>query len=319
MQKMPTTESPLRVGIVGTGAMGTNHLRVARSLPGIEVTAAHDLDEGNLQTALRAHPAPAVANFRDMPSMVDAVMVSTPTESHFEIAAYFIARGCHVLIEKPLTTTLAEADELIRLAKEHGVVVGVGHLERFNPAVQWIRPRVETPLFIESQRLGPFSPRSLDVDVVMDLMIHDLDIILDMDPSPIRDIHAVGVPVISRKCDIANVRLEFTSGLVANITASRVSRKKTRKLRIFQKNNYISLDYAKRTVKSYSLQGTEIEEEIPDIPDQEPLAALWACFRDSLDRNGRGNVGPEAARSALELALRISHSIEEKSSHRIPD
>jgi len=319
MEKETTSLMPLRVGIVGTGAMGTNHLRVAHSLPGIEVTAANDLDPQKLQAALHAHPAPAVDDYRDMPPLVDAVMVSTPTESHFEIAAFFIARGRHVLIEKPLAATLEEADELIRLAEKHGVVVGVGHLERFNPAVQWIRPRVKKPLFIEIQRLGPFSPRSLDVDVVMDLMIHDLDIILDMDPSPIRDIHAVGVPIISRKFDIANVRLEFESGLVANITASRVSRKKTRKLRIFQKNNYVSLDYAKRTVKSYSLQGAEIREEIPQIPDREPLAGLWACFRDSLKKQGAGNVGPRAARSALELALRISRSIEEKSTHRIPD
>ncbi|HDP96027.1 MAG TPA: Gfo/Idh/MocA family oxidoreductase [Candidatus Aminicenantes bacterium] len=307
----------LRVGIVGTGAMGTNHLRVARSLPGILVTAATDRDPAQLRAALQAHAAPAVNHYQEMLSQVDAVMVSTPTESHFEIARYFISHGRHVLVEKPMTRTLAEADELVRLASETGVVVGVGHLERFNPAVQWVRPFVNNPLFIESQRLGSFSPRSLDIDVVMDLMIHDLDIILDMDSSAVEGISALGVPIISSCVDIANVRLEFASGLVANLTASRVSQKKTRKLRIFQKDQYISLDYKKRTVKSYSLRDGNIHEEIPNIPDQEPLANLWARFRDSIHRNGKGNVGPAQARRALDLALRISRNIEEKASNRI--
>jgi len=318
MENERNSPSSLRVGIVGTGAMGTNHLRVARSIPGITITAAADRDPAQLQTAMQAQPVPTVGHYRDMLPEVDAVMVSTPTESHFEIARFFISHGRHVLVEKPMTRTLEEADELIRLASTHGVVVGVGHLERFNPAVQWVRPRVDKPLFIESQRLGPFSPRSLDVDVIMDLMIHDLDIILDMDSSPVQAIHAVGVPIISPRFDIANVRLEFASGLVANVTASRVSQKKTRKLRIFQKNRYISLDYKKRTVKSHSLQDGQVLEEIPTIPDEEPLANLWTRFRDSIHRDGEGNVGPAAARRALELALRISQSIEEKISNRIP-
>ncbi|MBN1197052.1 MAG: Gfo/Idh/MocA family oxidoreductase [Candidatus Aminicenantes bacterium] len=313
----PASSPILRVGIVGTGAMGTNHLRVAQSLPGIQVTAAADRDPAQLRAALQAHPAPAVNHYREMLSRVDAVMISTPTESHFEIARHFISSGCHVLVEKPMTRTLGEADELIRLAAEAGVVVGVGHLERFNPAVQWVRPLVKRPLFIESQRLGSFSPRSLDIDVIMDLMIHDLDIILDMDASPVKEIRAVGVPIISSRVDIANVRLEFASGLVANLTASRVSQKKTRKLRIFQKDHYISLDYKKRTVKSHTLRDGNIHEEIPVIPDQEPLANLWERFRDSIHRNGNGNVGPAQARRALDLALRISSNIEKKAPDRI--
>ncbi|MDY0296075.1 MAG: Gfo/Idh/MocA family oxidoreductase [Acidobacteriota bacterium] len=319
MANEPEPSPMLRVGIVGTGAMGVNHLRVACSLPGIQVTAAADRDPQRLQEALQKHAAPAVSDYREMVPLVDAVMVATPTESHSEIAGYFIRHGCHVLVEKPLTRTLEEADELIRLAADAGVVIAVGHLERFNPAVQWARPLVKNPLFIESQRLGSFSPRSLDVDVIMDLMIHDLDIILDMDPSEVRQIHAVGVPIISRRIDIANARLEFASGLVANLTASRVSQKKTRKLRIFQKDQYISLDYKHRTVKRYSLSGGDIREEIPLIPEQEPLANLWIRFRDSIRRDGEGNVGPVAARRALDLALRISRSIETRTPNRIPD
>ncbi len=312
-------EQILRIGVVGIGSMGRNHLRVVDSLPGMTVAAIADTNPQSLSDASVSSTPPAFTDYREMLPLVDAVMVSTPTESHFDVAGFFLKQDRHVLIEKPLARNLEESDELIRLSRERNLVVGVGHLERFNPAVETIQGLIHRPRFIEIQRLGSFSPRSLDVDVILDLMIHDLDIILHWDQSPVREIRAVGIPIISSHIDIANVRLEFQSGLVANVTASRVSQKKTRKLRVFQKNRYISLDYQHRTVKSYSLAGTEIREEMPEVPDQEPLGNLWRRFRDSILWGKDLNVSPEDARKALDLALRISGCIQEGFPHQLSD
>ena len=224
----------LRIGIIGTGAMGKNHLRVVDSIPQMQLTCAMDINEENLMSACAPYILSKCKDYRDMLDMVDGVMVSTPTIHHHEISKFFLENKKHVLVEKPITNTLEEADSLIRMAEENQVTFAVGHLERFNPAVEHIQSIVKQPLFIEVQRLGSFSPRSLDVDVIMDLMIHDLDIILQWDKSGVRQINASGVPIVSNKIDIANVRIQFNSKLVANITASRVSQRKTRKLRIFQ-------------------------------------------------------------------------------------
>ncbi|MCP5054350.1 MAG: Gfo/Idh/MocA family oxidoreductase, partial [bacterium] len=260
--------SKLRIGVIGTGAMGTNHLRVVNSIPEMEPTCAMDIDETHLDKACQPYAVTKIMDYRDMVDLVDGVMVSTPTVDHFEISKFFIENKKHVLVEKPITSTLEEADELIRLAEENNVVLAAGHLERFNPAVEYIQDIVDHPRFIEVQRLGSFSPRSLDVDVIMDLMVHDLDIILQWDDSGVKQINASGVPIVSDKIDIANVRLQFNSKLVANITASRVSQKKTRKLRIFQKNKYISLDYKKRRVKHFTLANGNIVEDLPEVEDE---------------------------------------------------
>lgn len=300
----------MRVGIIGTGAMGRNHLRVVNSLPDLELTCATDTNSETLETACEPYEIQRCQNIEEMAGMVDAVMISTPTESHYPISRFFLERGKNLLVEKPFTKTLQEADELIELANQKNLTIGVGHLERFNPAVEYIEEKVTKPLFIEVQRLGSFSPRSLDVDVIMDLMIHDIDIVLHWDNSPIKEIHASGVPIISKKIDIANVRLKFESGLVANITASRVSQKKTRKLRIFQKNNYISLDYQKKRVKMYSIKGKDISEDIPEIVEVEPLANLWNNFYKTVTTGKNYNVTATDARSALDVAIRISEAIE---------
>ncbi len=300
----------MRVGVIGTGAMGRNHMRVVNSIPEMELACAVDHTPEHLDAACEPYDIRKFTDYREIVDRVDAVMVSTPTTSHYEIAGYFLRNRKHVLLEKPITNTLEEADGLIRMAKENSVTLAVGHLERFNPAVEYIQPLVKRPLFIEVQRLGSFSPRSLDVDVIMDLMIHDLDIILQWDNTGVKSINASGVPIVSSKFDIANVRLQFNSNMVANITASRVSQKKTRKLRVFQKNHYISLDYKKRRVKMFALSKGDIVEDLPEIEEVEPLLNLWVNFYKTITTGKNYNVTGEDGRRALELAVRISENIE---------
>jgi predicted dehydrogenase len=299
----------MKIGIVGTGVMGGHHLRVVNSIPELQLACAADINPQNLETACQPYTLNKFSDYRKIKDQVDAVMISTPTESHFEIAKFFLENRTHVLIEKPITQTIPQVDELIRISKKENLVLASGHPERFNPAVIHIKELVKNPLFIEVQRLGSFSTRSLDVDVILDLMIHDIDIILQWDRSGIKNINASGIPIISKKIDIANVRLEFNSGLVTNMTASRVSQKKTRKLRIFQKNRYFSIDYKKQRVKTYSLNQGQIDEEIPEIQQVEPLFTLWNNFQKSITGGSHHNVTAEQARSALQIAIHILEHI----------
>lgn len=296
--------------MIGTGAMGANHLRVLSRLPEWTLTCAADVDAGNLERSARPYPLVRLADYRQALDHVDAVAVSVPTVEHHAVGRFFLENGKHVLLEKPISRTLAEADELVALAEARGLVLAVGHLERFNPAVEYAGRLVERPLFMEVQRLGSFSPRSLDIDVIMDLMIHDLDIILQWDRSGVREIRASGVPVISRRIDIANVRLEFQSGLVANVTASRVSQEKTRKLRLFQKNLYLSVDYKERSVKVFQLRDGKIEASFPKVEEVEPLASLWRNFHRAASGAGGAIVSGREGRKALELALTISGQLQ---------
>ncbi len=300
----------MRIGVIGTGAMGANHLRVLAKTPGLRLTCAVDVLAANLEKNAGPYGIPLLQDPRQALPLVDAVVVAAPTLEHFALCRLFLENGKHVLVEKPISRTLAEADELIALAAANRRVLAVGHLERFNPAVEYAGRLVASPLFIEVQRLGSFSPRSLDIDVIMDLMIHDLDIILQWDRSGVREIRASGVPIISRRIDIANVRLEFHSGLVANVTASRVSQEKTRKLRLFQKNLYLSVDYKERSVKMFQLREGRIVEEYPRIEDVEPLASLWQNFRRTVAGEGEFVVSGRDGRAALELALAISAALQ---------
>ncbi len=295
----------MRIGIVGTGAMGNNHLRVVHNLPELQLTCAADTNRENLEIACQPYPIKKFSDYSKILDLVDAVMISTPTESHFQIGKFFLENKKHTLIEKPITQTISQVNELIGISQRENLILAACHPERFNPAVVHIKHLIKKPLFIEVQRLGSFSPRSLDVDVILDLMIHDIDIILQWDQSNIKNINASGIPIISKKIDIANVRLEFNSGLVANMTASRVSQKKTRKLRIFQKNQYFSIDYKKQRVKTYGLNQGQITEEIPEIQSVEPLFTLWSNFHKSMASGPNENVTAEEAKNALEIALRI--------------
>lgn len=299
----------MNIGVIGTGVMGCNHLRVLRSIAPCKVTCAVDPKQENLDKACVGLNIEKFGDYRQALPLVDAVMVATPTREHHAIARFFLENGKHVLIEKPICRTLAEADDLIALSEAKGLVLAVGHLERFNPAVEYLNRLVNKPRFIEIQRLGSFSPRSLDIDVILDLMIHDLDIILQWDGSGVKEIRACGIPVVSQQVDIANVRLEFHSGLVANLTASRVSQEKTRKLRIFQKDLYMSADYQTRSVKTISLQHGQIQQVVPDIPNVEPLLSLWQNFVQTVAGGPSCIVSGADGRAALSLALDISAAI----------
>jgi predicted dehydrogenase len=301
----------MKVGIIGTGSMGLNHLRVVNSLDGLDLTAGVDTDLDALKEVRAKYQIKTVNDYKKIVDSIDMVMVSTPTEYHYEISKFFLESKKHVLVEKPITNDQCSAEELIKIAERSGVMLAVGHLERYNPAIIYADSVVKEPKFIEIQRLGSFSNRSMDIDVIMDLMIHDLDIIGHWDRSKILDIRACGIPVISKKIDICNARIEFASGLVANVTASRVSREKTRKLRVFQKNSYLSLDYQKRRVKEYKLNGMDIIENIPGIENVEPLVNLWKNFYSSIKRNkAELNVTGEDGLLALKLAKSVAKATE---------
>ncbi len=290
--------------------MGANHLRVLSRLPQWRLTCAADVDAITLEKNGQPYDIVKLADYRQALEHVDVAAVAVPTVEHFAACRFFLEHGKHVMVEKPISRTLDEADELIALAERKGLVLAVGHLERFNPAVEYAGRMVDRPLFMEFQRLGSFSPRSLDIDVILDLMIHDLDIILQWDCSGVREIRASGVPIISRRIDIANVRLEFHSGLVANVTASRVSQEKTRKLRIFQKNLYLSVDYKERTVKVFQLRDGKIEADFPKVENVEPLANLWRNFHGVASGAGGSVVSGREGRAALQLALSISERLQ---------
>ena len=251
---MPEINGPLRVGVVGTGAFGRNHARVYRDLQAdsalnVQFVGVVDADKALAKTIAAEFTTNAFGSVAELLAAgVDAVSVAVPTSAHLAVARELMQGGADVLIEKPLATSLAEADDLHRIAEQNNRVVQVGHLERFNPAVRATLPLLTKPMFFEVHRLSVFSPRSLDVDVVLDLMIHDLDIVLTMARSAVKEVRAVGLPILSKKVDIANVRLEFESGCVANFTASRVSTERVRKLRFFQPRQYVSLDFSRQDV-----------------------------------------------------------------------
>jgi predicted dehydrogenase len=325
-------EKPINVAVVGAGAFGRNHARVYHQLGqagDVRLVAVADVDPARA-TALAREFGPDVAVFSDPSELVarsgiQAASVAVPTVEHLNVAGRLMAAGIDVLIEKPLAATLADADKLLSLAKQHGRVAQVGHLERFNPAVQATLPLVTRPMFFEVHRLSVFSPRSLDVDVVLDLMIHDLDIVLTLAKSPVKEVRAVGLPILSPQVDIANVRLEFESGCVANFTASRVSTEKVRKLRFFQPQQYISVDYTRQDVLVFTVApgasptrvvmhgapSSPIQIAKPSVQAQEPLQAELRSFIEAVRRRSHPLVPLEDGRRALALALDIQATMRE--------
>jgi len=300
---------PVRAAVIGVGALGQHHARVYQSLSEARLVGVFDQDRRRADEVAAAHSCRA---FDDLPALLaeaEAVSVAVPTIDHHRVARAVLDQGRHVLVEKPMTSSLAEADDLIRVAGERGLVLQVGHIERFNPAVDVLRATVSHPRFIEVHRLGEFSARSLDIDVVLDLMIHDLDILLSLDGSEAVAVDAVGVPVLTPKVDIANARVRFASGLIANLTASRVSAEKVRKFRVFSPRTYISVDFTAREARVYRLQdsaaGPSISAERTAAPEEEPLRRQLAAFVGSI-REGRAPVVSGAdGRRALALALTI--------------
>ena len=291
--------------------MGRNHVRLLSSLPGAELVGIYDPKPEAAEAAARDHSARVFPRLEELAGEIEAAVVAAPTVAHAEMGCELLGRGLHVLIEKPLAASLEEADRL--LARADGRVLAVGHVEFFNPAVQALLAVGSPPRFVEVQRLGVFSPRSLDVDVVLDLMIHDLQILHALDPSPVAEIRATGIAVLSARIDIANVRVELESGAVANLTASRVSSERARKLRVFLPNRYYSLDYQAQEIKGYRLEEEGEKRRIlpDDLPVEraEPLKRELESFLAACRGEPAPRVTGEQGRRALATALAVVEAI----------
>ena len=301
----------LRVGVIGVGHLGRHHARILSSLPGARLVGVVDKIGGRAAEIATVNRTEASTDYRDLLGEVDAVTIAVPTELHREIALPFLEAGVPVLVEKPMTRSLGEADDLIAAAAKANVTLAVGHTERFNPAVAAARERLTDPRFIEVHRLGTFPERSLDIDVVFDLMIHDLDVVLSLVKSDVESIEAVGVPVLTGRVDIANARLRFANGCIANLTASRISRDRVRKIRFFQPMAYLSIDYAAQKVELWRLvkgKGGEpsIEGGDVDVANEEPLKRELADFVDAIVSRRAPVVTGQDGRRALALAEAIA-------------
>jgi len=311
--------------VVGAGALGYHHVRILRELEGASLAGFYEARAERAAEVASELRVRAYADLDALLDVVDALTIVVPTTAHYDVAKAALLRGKHVLIEKPIAATLEEADELLDLARSRGVLVQTGHVERFNRAVRAALPHVDAPRFIDSDRLAPFNPRGSDVAVVLDLMIHDIDLVRTLVGAAVADVAAVGVPVLTQFPDIANARLTFASGAVANITASRVSRERLRKVRIFQQSGYLSLDLASGAGEYFRLRDDvdvaelakaplQVEafvERVPlDAPDGEPLRLEFESFVDAVAGRGEVVVSGEAGREALAVALRIIAEIE---------
>ena len=308
---MPLTEK-IRTAVVGVGYLGQFHAEKYAQLENAELVAVVDLDRERAAQVAEKVGARSCSDFREILGQVDAVSIVVPTQAHYEVAKAFLEKGVHVLLEKPITTTLAEADELIRIAAATKAVFQVGHLERFNPAVLALDGVVRNPGFIESIRIAPFKPRGTDVNVVLDLMIHDIDIIQNIVGSKPEQINSIGTPVFSEEEDIANARIQFANGCIANVTASRISLKSERKMRIFQPDAYISVDFQNKTFAVFRKGDGEMFPGVPNITKEEhsfgqtdALKSEIEAFLDSIATGKPPVVSGEDGRQALETALKI--------------
>lgn len=312
--RMDRPGAPLRVGVVGVGYLGRHHARILSSLPDVQLVAVVDTNGGRAQDVAAATSSRAFYDASTVVGLVDAVTVAVPTADHLAVALPFLNAGVPVLVEKPMAGTLVEADAMIAAAHRSGAVLAVGHTERFNPAVEAARQVLADPRFIEGHRLGTFPERSLDIDVVLDLMIHDLDVVLSLVKADVESIEAVGVPVLTGRIDIANARLRFSNGCIANLTASRISRDRVRKLRFFQPGAYVSIDYAAQKLEVWrpiqqpggvpTIEGGEMP-----VASDEPLKRELEDFVAAI-RTSRGPlVSGTDGRRVLDLATRISDRI----------
>ncbi len=320
--------SGLRAGVVGAGVMGRHHVRLLTDLSGRGSVFVVDADPARAGSAAEEHGAAVAAGLGELAEAVDVAVVAVPTVDHLDVAGRLIEAGVHVLVEKPIAVDLAQADALVATAAARGVVLAVGHVEFYNPAVQALLATGRGPRFVEVERMSPFSPRSLDVDVVLDLMIHDLQILHALDPSPVREVRAVGIDVLSDRVDIADARIELESGCVANLTASRVSAERVRQLRVFFEDRYYSLDYQEQTVRGFrrvrdadvaapatassASAGGPAGRIVPadlEVEQGEPLRRELEAFLDRCAGGRAVLVDGEAGRRALKTALRVNSTI----------
>jgi predicted dehydrogenase len=291
------------------GHIGKNHARLYAELPSAQFTAIYDTDRAVAEQRAAEYGVMVAASLDEFAEQVDAASIATPTSTHFEIGRELLGRGKHLLIEKPIADNTAHASELAELALARGLVLQVGHVERFNPVLGALEKRLTNPRFIEAHRLSPYPNRSTDIGVVLDLMIHDLEIILHLVRSPVQTIDAVGVPVLSRGEDIANARIRFENGCVANITSSRISPEQMRKIRVFQEDVYLSLDYQNQTGEMYRRTADGLTKEAVEIEREEPLKRELAAFIECAATGRAPKVSGFQAAAALELAVEITKRI----------
>jgi predicted dehydrogenase len=301
----------IRIGVAGAGVFGRHHLRILQSLPGVALTGLFDTNEERARAVATEHGIEAFGTLEALAAANDAATIAAPTTAHATIGCELLNRGLDVLIEKPIASTLAEADALIEAANRNQRLLQVGHLERFNPAVEALAAKITVPLFFEIHRLSLFTPRSLDVDVVLDLMIHDIDVVLALTGKMPEEIRAAGISILSRKVDIANVRLAFPGGCIANLTASRVSTERVRKVRVFQPHEYLSIDYAEQKGSTFHVSPDRQIGFAPfEVQKEEPLRRELAHFAECVTHRRRPRVDGEEARRALAVALEILAKIE---------
>jgi len=307
----------IKVGVIGVGYLGRFHAQKYAAMDDVELIGVADVDRKQAETVAGECSTEPFTDYRALLDEVDAVSIVVPTIYHHEVASTCLERQIDVLVEKPITTTLEEADDLIGRAAEKNLILQVGHLERFNPAVLAMQPLLNKPLFIEAHRLSVFKNRGTDVDVILDLMIHDIDIILSIIDSPIQDIHTVGAPVITRLTDIANARIIFENGCTANVTVSRISMDNMRRMRIFQPGKYLSVDFSKKEDMAIKLrQGSANDLPLPDISkhgftEQDVLELELKEFVSNVRNRTRPTVSGHEGRRALDVALRVISQIKE--------
>ena len=310
----------LRTAVIGVGHLGRHHARLLATMPGVTLVAAVDPVIDRARAAVDQTPAQAVADVAEIHDQIDAAVVAVPTRDHLRVASALLERGVHVLVEKPMAPSLDEADDMIRIAARSGAVLAVGHTERFNPAVKAALSVLQTPRFIEVHRLSGFPERSLDIDVVFDVMIHDLDIILAVNKTDVVSVEAIGVNVLTDRIDIANARIKFASGCIANLTASRISRDKIRKLRCFQRDMYVSVDYAEQELEVWRLrprpgERPAIEGGPIKVDREEPLRCELQDFVESIQSGRAPGVPGADGRRALSLATAVAAAIGENGAH----
>ena len=299
----------IKVAVIGSGHLGKIHSRIYAQLENADLIGICDLDREKAEAAAKEFSTEAFTDYRKLLKKVEAVSIATPTSSHFDVAKDFLKNKVHILVEKPITTSTRQAEELITLATKNKALLQVGHVERFNPAIKTLRKFCKNPHFIECHRLSPFPRRGTDVSVVLDLMIHDIDIVLSLVKSPLKNFHSVGVNVLSEFADIANVRLTFQDQTVCNLTASRVSDDVMRKIRIFQEDSYISLDYAQQKIVSYKKKAGQITKSEITVEKKEPLVEELDSFLNCIERKKQPLVRGEDAKEALQIAIAITKQI----------
>ncbi|MCK4993663.1 MAG: Gfo/Idh/MocA family oxidoreductase [Candidatus Omnitrophica bacterium] len=299
----------VKVAVIGTGHLGKIHARIYNNMRGVDLIGICDTDNTKANSYASEFKSTAYSDYKKLFNKVDAVSIATPTITHFKIARDFLKNNVHVLVEKPITPTMLEAQKLVKIARAKRNILQVGHVERFNPAITTIQGFCKNPKFIECHRLSPYPKRGTDVSVILDLMIHDIDIVLSLVKSPLKHTHAIGVNVLSQNEDIASVRLIFKNGTVCNLTASRVSDEGMRKIRIFQKDSYLSLDYAQQKIIYYKKENNLITKKEILVKKKEPLVEELSSFIDCIKKGKQPVVRGKEGKDALEIALAITKQI----------